>query len=276
MSFRRYLFTQELHYAVTARPRHNVHALFDKLRDVEPYPEGVIAVPEQIQGTSFFPGGTGLWVDGRTKEFPPFPTGGVMVLGHDFHNVDGYRWSKEHEQENLKSPTWRHLLELLEMVDIRREQCFFTNVYMGLREGEKTTGTFPGAKSPEFVGRCRQFFLHQIELQQPSLVLALGAHVPRFLAPLSPELAVWEQHRDFLARDAADVSLLDGVRFGGSSRQPCVIVSLVHPSFRPRNVGARRWRDHKGEPAEKEMILEAKRLAASLPHPHLHPHRPVV
>ena len=116
--------------------QHPAHALFAGLDSVIPYPPGVMPVPEQIQGTSFFPGGTGLW-HGQTAELPAFPTGGVMVLGHDFHSVQGYEWSRVNQAENLRAPTWRNLRHLLSRVPVQLEQCFFTNIYMGLREGQQ-------------------------------------------------------------------------------------------------------------------------------------------
>jgi hypothetical protein len=89
-------------------PEHPVRRLFAEHKVVEPYPADVIAVPEQILGTSFFPGGSGVWcedIDGA----PEFPVGGVMVLGHDYHNVAGYEWSRRNVAENLRSPTWRQV-----------------------------------------------------------------------------------------------------------------------------------------------------------------------
>lgn len=241
--------------------RHTVHELFAAARSVEPYPVGVIGVPDQIQGTSFFPGGTGLWVP-ESRKLPPVPVGGVMVLGHDFHNEAGYKWSRDNEQENLLSPTWRHLLDFLKQVPIPLEQRFFTNVYMGLRTGKETTGTFAGSKSPEFVERCRKFFVHQVSVQRPSLVLPLGGHVPRFLAPLAPQLSGWKELDSFPARDAAGFSLLADVQFETPDRRRSVVASLVHPSFRPRNVGSRRWKGLVGKEAELEMVRHALMLAS--------------
>lgn len=237
-------------------PRHPAHALFADLQLVMPYPPGVVPVPEQIQGTSFFPGGTGLWC-GTSGKIPAFPTGGIMVLGHDFHSVAGYEWSRVNEAENLRTPTWRHLLQLLSRLPVDLERCFFTNIYMGLREGKTTTGPFPGAASPEFVKRCEEFFLLQAAMQRPALILALGAQVPAFLARLSPELASWASLKTFPARDAADGSLVEGVTFGSPSAHSCVVASLVHPSFRPSNIRHRHWRTFVGDVAELALVREA-------------------
>ena len=229
-------------------------------KNVGPYPAGVVPVPDQIRGTSFFPGGTGLWMPGA-RELPALPVGGVMVLGHDFHNEAGYEWSKKHEAENLNSPTWRNLRSFLDAVDIPKEHCFFTNVYMGLRRGEETTGRFPGAKYPEFVTRCREFFLLQVSTQRPALILAMGKYVPLFLGPLSSQLSPWTAKSSFKQRDAAGHSIIDNVTFVGASISPCVIVSIVHPCFRLQNVWRRRWKDDTGEGAERAMVKEAMRMA---------------
>ena len=58
---------------------------------VEPYPKGVVPVPERLPGTAFFPGAAGLWAFDPDAPLPPMPVGGVMVLGHDFYSEAGYR-----------------------------------------------------------------------------------------------------------------------------------------------------------------------------------------
>ena len=219
----------------------------------------VLAVPEQIQGTCFFPGGTGLW-HGQAETIPEFPVGGVMVLGHDFHSVLGYERSRLGGSENLRSPTWRQFVEFLARVPIALEHCFFTNAYMGLRAGAGTTGKFPGAASAQFVQACREFLLAQIAVQQPALILALGNYVPAFLAPLSPQLADWSRG-NFRDRDRRDIAIRSGACFTGSPLPACVVVSLLHPSFRPSNVRHRRWKELSSDDAEVALVREAWRLA---------------
>src|SRR5688572_23127445 len=103
------------------------------------YPRGVLKVPHPIIGTAFFPGGFGLWNPKSTYPLPDFPIGGVMVLGHDFHSEAGYHESVARGAESLRQPTWRNLLNVLGRAEITPENCFFTNVYMGLRAGTATT-----------------------------------------------------------------------------------------------------------------------------------------
>ena len=243
--------------------QHPVHVLFKDSTEVRPYPCGVVEVPEQIQGTSFFPGGTGLWWGGA-RVIPELPVGQVMILGHDFHSVAGYEWSREHSEENLKTTTWLHLRNLLERVSIRLEDCFFTNIFLGLREGAATTGRFPGADDPKFVDRCRKFFLKQIAVQQPRLVLALGAYVPQFLAPLSEQLAAaWTTPSSFPRRDRDKTSILTEVIFKNLERHPCVVASIIHPCMRNSNVRHRHWHERNlhGDAAELALLRHAVNLA---------------
>jgi hypothetical protein len=242
-------------------PGHPVCQLFTAHKAVEPYPVGVVAVPEQILGTSFFPGGSGLWCEDGDGA-PRLPIGGVMVLGHDYHNVAGYEWSRRNVAENLRSPTWRHLLNLLARVPIDPASCFFTNIYMGLREGDGTTGRFPGAGDADFKQRCRSFLIEQIRAQRPRLILALGSWVPEFLAPLSPDLAAWSRIQSLKTLDAAGLPLIAGVKFNGVADHECSVVSLVHPCHRPLNVHRRKWRTWTGDDAEVEMLKHAHQSTA--------------
>lgn len=257
---------QTIKAEITRNAPHPVHKLFAELIAVEPYPEVVIPVQKQIQHTSFFPGGIGLW---RTlgSDLPLFPVGGVMVLGQDFDSVKGYEKSLENAAENLTMPTWKNLQSLLERVNIQPETCFFTNIYIGLRQGTKNTGRFPGAAFVEFKARCSKFLLRQIAIQKPGLILTLGTWVPRFLATLSPQLVAWSTG-SFKDRDKdqdCEGSVRRDVTFDlepfGLEPHRCVVASLVHPSLRGPNVHRRSWKTLSGDPAEIALLTEAYKCA---------------
>ena len=245
---------------------HPVIKLFEALVSVLPYPAGVVAVPEQILATSFFPGGTGLWCE-DSNVIPPLPIGGIMVLGHDFHSEDGYNFFLQNinKSKNLDTPTWRNLRDLFGDVEIDLKQCFFTNVYMGLRQGAYTTGSFPGAKDSDFVGRCEEFFIRQFKKQQPRLIIALGTNVPKFLAPLSPNLTSWKKSGGFKRIDEEKTALITNVKFNNVDTE-CTIVSILHPSFRLSNVRHRKWEGLEGHQAEIALLSKAKSIADLISH----------
>lgn len=184
-------------------PVHPAEHLWARHAPPSGYPSGVIPVPEPIPGRAFFPGGYGLWGAAAGRALPEFPRGGVMVLGHDFHSESGYRESRTLGAERETMPTWRNLRALLEEVGIPLERCFFTNLFMGLRAGTATTGTFPGASDTAFVAHCRAFLLEQLHVQRPALLVTLGVHVPPVVGTLSLELAAWAQGRGLRHLDSA-------------------------------------------------------------------------
>jgi hypothetical protein len=232
-----------------------IDLLFDSMIEVEPYPTGVVRVPGRIPGTAFFPGGYGLWQrDGAVPQNP------IMILGHDFHSEAGFRESLDRGGEvvidngqRVMGPTWRSLTCLLKAVDVDPSICFFTNAYMGLREGADPTGRFPGSNNPGFVERCRAFLRLQIRTMRPRAILTLGAWVPAFIAPLSPELECWTKTRSFFDIDNAR-PMIPNARFPGAPDVVCTVGALTHPSLRGPNVRHRRYAEARGHPAELQLI----------------------
>ena len=219
------------------------------------YPDGVIPVPEPIPGTAFFPGGYGLWGTGADVDLPEFPVGGVMILGHDFHSEVGYKASLRKGTEPETQPTWRKLLEVLRGADIPLEKCFFTNFYVGLREGDEATGPFPGARNKNFVQHCTKFFVGQLTVMRPSTIVTLGKYVPGLIAPLSRELAAWRDSDGFRQIDIRPVAY--DCRFDGVSDFETTVVALVHPSMRHASVGIRQYGGLRGNDAETAMLRNA-------------------
>jgi len=173
------------------RTLHTSEKLWHEHAPASGYPPGVVPIPTPIAGTSFFPGGYGLWNPTNCTHIPPFPAGEIMVLGHDFHSEAGYHASLRRGYESPQQPTWRNLVALLTQAGIPLKTCFFTNVYMGLRAGTQTIGPFPGARNAAFVLHCRRFLLRQLEVQRPRLILTLGIVAPYVLASLSEGLKDW-------------------------------------------------------------------------------------
>ena len=251
---------------MSTHQKHPIEDLFNAIKTVEPYPTGVVPVPKMLSGTAFFPGGSGLWLGDSGSWYTPsdrpdMPTGKVMILGHNFDSEAGYRETEAVAgQHELESATWWNLHPLLQSVDIQLEDCFFTNAFMGLKEGEDNTGEFPGVNDSGFVRRCQSFLDKQIEVQKPRLILALGSWVPWFIEPLSSRLKAWQGYETFKDLDASG-PLISDVRFKGTAEQPVTVVALLHPSMRNSNIRHRRYCGLKGNDAELAMLQEALKLS---------------
>ena len=236
-----------------------IEELFELLDQLKSYPDGVIKIPGRIGGTAFFPGGLGLWNVKPHTSPPPMPVGGSLIVGHNFDSEVGFQRSFQQGSENLNGATWRPLLAFLQQVGIHPEHCFFTNAYVGLRAGNRAMGTFAGARDPDFVRWCRSFLLEQIRLMQPRLILTLGINVPRFLAPLSPELQqVWSEVTEFCMLDKQKVALVYPTTFLGGPH-PVAVVALTHPAYRRLNVKSRCYENQQGDEAEHALVMAALR-----------------
>lgn len=191
----------------------------DQLPD-DQWPTGVIRphTPHDV-GTAGFPDGAGLFWK-SSQPMPNFPFGGVMFVGHntDAAGKHGSRRSggrSPGEPGNPDMRTWKHLYATFGRAGFNPEnQMFFTNIYVGLIDGDDQEADFPGRKDPSFVAWCRAFLDEQIRIMQPRAVVTLGA----------------------LARDEF------GMRFGQiitsyvRAGAEFVALSLKHPVARDRRV----------------------------------------
>jgi hypothetical protein len=251
---------------------HLAESLWQRHHPTAGYPAGVLPVPEPIPGIAFFPGGFGLWRPDVSQPLPPFPIGGIMVLGHDFHSEAGYNESLARSRESESQPTWRQLLRLLKQVDIDPVSCFFTNVYFGLRVGAGTTGPFPGATNRPFVEYCLRFLSEQINTQRPRLILTLGINVPPLIGRLSGRLEPWTDRRGLKQLDAVGPVQFD-VPFHRTPPFVATVVALTHPSLRDAGVRHRTYRGNVGHSAELAMLRDGlapavgRQVSGNLPKP---------
>jgi len=218
---------------------------------VEPYPEGVKPIPERIRGTAFYPAGDGLYKEQGDVDFP---YGGVMVLGHNFDSERGYNESRMKGTENINGPTCRGTLNLLKAVHIEPQHCFFTNFYMGLIAGNKSRGKFPGGTDLNFVRRCQELFLMQVELMRPAMIITLGLPVPRLIAPLAKELKAWEGLASI--KDLNASPFFHGVKFS-DEHTPCAVVGVIHPCYAERNIRHRAYNGYTGPDVEELILRDA-------------------
>lgn len=224
-----------------------------------PYPADMEPVPELIAGLAFFPGGHGLYH--TDSGYPPFPFGGVMIVGQDFDTRKGFDESLEADGESPSGATWRHLLSLLRSADIAPEQCFYTNAYMGLRVNAKSnTGVSPGRRCAVFRRACASFLVEQIEAVRPRLVVCLGNQVLSFFTQIATLPPTWRNPR-WRQLDGAKEALLSNVPIAGSSFTVPVLAAVIHPSFRHANVHLRSFGHLSGEAAEAELLRTAAQQA---------------
>jgi hypothetical protein len=112
---------------------------------------------------------------------PDFPFGGVMFVGHNT-DANGKHSSRRTggrspgEPGNPEMRTWKNLYETFRQADFNPvRQMFFTNMYVGLIDGDEQEGIFPGSKDPSFSAWCRAFLDEQIRIMQPRVLVTLGA-----------------------------------------------------------------------------------------------------
>ncbi len=220
--------------------------LFKKMNMVEPYPPYVIGIDKQCQFTAFFPGGHGIW-----KEFESEIIPSIMVLGHDFSTESKFNEMIDGLSNDIDSPTWRNMIKLFDESGICLEDCFFTNIFMGLRQTDSMVGTFPGFKDKSFVDRNIEFLKYQISLVKPRCIITLGKYSAEMLASTTEDLTVW---RKWAALKSENIGLIKDVSI---AQHRCNCVAIEHPSMRNSNVMRRKYKDFIGNEAEKVMLIEA-------------------
>lgn len=246
------------------------------------YPEGLTGFPGVLTGQGFFPGGDGLWrtIPSSTDK-PPFPIGGITILGNDFGCEDnsdpknlGFIQCLDRGFED--PPTWS-INETLRKSDIPGECCFFTNSYLGLRTKTdpakpcKSTGPSPGAQNSRFTRMCRAFLAFQIETQRPRMIICLG-HEPRtFVAPvLLPRKHAWNRKNlSFPQLDLeCDQVLSASIRLTGGDVLTALLVVIAHPSFafatHSKPASMRTFEGHSGEAAELSLLRKAWQAAQQI------------
>ena len=215
-----------------------IDGFFTHLTQVEPYPPGVLRIPDAgagrplLPGIAFFPGGTGLWMADFVSQPSVFPVAGVMIIAKDFDSETAYHNTLSLMQQGTCDPckrnkTWGTLIRFLKRFEIAPKACFFTNCFMGLRAGDKATGRFPGAGDARFVNRCREFMEVQLKTQKPRLVLTLGIEVPSRLAALSASCRVGPTSRVSVIWTALARSCITS-----NSRESVQLARLLHSRTR--------------------------------------------
>lgn len=137
------------------------------------------SIDELIAGTACFPGRSGVW-RGQCRGGPlpdNFPHEPVMFLAHNFDCITGFQRSLERKGE-VDSRFWCRLLTIVRYAELVPEQCFFSNVLMGLKPGD-ATGPMPTA--PGYRDQCLTFLRLQIDIVRPRAIVALGADAAKLV-----------------------------------------------------------------------------------------------
>lgn len=236
-------------------------ALFSKINIVAPYPDNVKPIEKMLNMTAFFPGGRGLWTEEHSDEFPS-----ILISGQDFSTVDEYNAMLNNNQNDLQCATWRNLIKLFKEANINLKNCFYSNVFMGLRDGvTKNTGEFPGFKDKDFINRNLKFLEIQIDTVKPKLIITLGRYAAEMLSRLADYgLENWINFRALIDEN---IGFSDNTSFNGLK---CKCVALTHTSLRHLNVSRRVYTNEHGvfhgNSAEVQMLKDAmteKEIACS-------------
>ncbi len=131
-----------------------------------------------IDGTACFPGGAGLWRGQMNGGLLPdrFPDQPIMLVGHNFDSVTGYKKSLQNKGET-NGQFWQRLLTIIEAAGLAPEDCFFSNALMGVKRGS-ATGPMPSV--PGYKNECRSFLEEQITIVRPRAVVSLGVPASRY------------------------------------------------------------------------------------------------
>jgi uracil-DNA glycosylase len=235
--------------------RHDIPLiLFDNTGMVQPYPADVSPVNRMLDITAFFPGGKGLWSEEYTDIIP-----NILVLGQDFSTLKDYEKMAKNESTDLGCPTWRNLIALFNEVGIDLKQCFFSNVFMGLRKTDSLVGKFPGSRDIDFVKRNLDFLLFQIDLIKPRMIVTLGRPASEMLSTITDQISYdWEKGK---ALKTPYNGLKKEVQIGSHTT---LCIALEHTSMRNSNVKRRKYKnasgDFSGHQAEVEMLKDGLRL----------------
>lgn len=147
------------------------------------------SLAELVAGTSFFPGGSGLWRGRQHGGALPvsFPERPILLVGHNFDSQRAFQRSLLRKGE-ASGQFWTFLLAMLESAGVDPATCFFTNALMGLKPGS-ATGPMP--RVPGYLEQCALYLRRQAEIVDARCVVALGSNAACFVRELPwPQVAV--------------------------------------------------------------------------------------
>lgn len=116
----------------------------------------------------FFPLGSGILTKKCKVEEAEIEDRGIMVLGNDFGTCEYLSTKCENKRENEKNSTINNLQQIIS----NNDEVFYTNFYIGLRKTGKNTDNRVSLE--DYKSFCHKFFLTQLKMINPSIVICLG------------------------------------------------------------------------------------------------------
>ena len=136
----------------------------------------------------FFPLGYGILSDDFHAGKTVLSTCKIMVLGNDFGTADYLADKCKDKREPPSNPTIKNLLGKL---NLDTSSTFFTNFYLGVRlEGTNTKRAV--CLEQDYKALCFDFFLTQLQIIDPQIVICLGHDVRKALARQSVLFSSWK------------------------------------------------------------------------------------
>jgi uracil-DNA glycosylase family 4 len=208
----------------------NVNQLFElSTKSINNYDDMIEFVP-MVQKQGFFPICTGT-IDGSTD----LSKLNIMIVGQDFGTKIDYDKKKIAEMgENIeKQSTWKNLKPMLNNLGINPNECFYTNLLLGLRTTDSNVGISPALENEKYVSQCVEFFQKQIDAIQPKLIIFLG----KVTYAICAEQKTKKSEIDKLEYIKNIIEL--------NKTKPTYYkincLYMIHPSFRPQQLGKKFW-----------------------------------
>ena len=226
-----------------------------------------LASGKLASGTGFFP-----FTDGLYKKNNPnakFPKGQIMVLGQDFGNEfyveDLISKFGGDELNNKRSSTWRTIENIyVKKYNLKLEYCFFTNVLMDLREGNTSmTGNFVDRlvkkrklNENNLLNKNLDFFIEQLKMQQPKIIICLGNAVVDFISQLSFSDCIEPKIKEKKISEIDFISVIKNTKI--NYLENVKLVFFTHPSNWKLNIKHRKYNNNlTASEAEKAMLKDA-------------------
>ena len=208
---------------------------------------------------SFFPGGNGLYQGVHATRFP---FGGTLILGSNFGCVNDFIDARGEVlvQDDRSNSTWKPLLRNLHDSGIKADECFFTNAWPLLHDGESNLGPVGDwLQNPVLMDSCVRFFKYTFTTMQPRLIVGLGTGPAAFLSYVwQKDLSTWRGY----SLKALDDLPMATVRF---QEQTAVCVAITHPSM-PMNARLRRP-TYQHRIGEVRLLTEARLKSEGISNP---------